>query len=550
MCAVRSHALSFVQTHDEFRKEIMWQFELLKVFQTSALYHSIYQRQAEALAIQEELLRIMSLTNISIKQQKEFTSLTSPIHEKDRQKLHACIESTISPNCVKKSESNDATVLREQGNDAFKKGKEQEAIQLYTEAVRSSKVGKIDARLYSNRSLCFLNIADFERALVDANNCILIEPNNWKAHCFRPLAIANLVKAGQKPKEMEGFGIASTCIAAHINPSCQNAIKMKTFYPNLRLKIVKNNEKITRIDTTSGKPLTTFFLTKGRYELGQFLVNNNLQILGIDDNVELVVDISLSMKQFLCKTLKIHFEEIHFVKGGVQINALEFSTFTFNKCHFSNGQETCTDFPSCKGGSGCMNPDPNGCQTKFEKLSARNSGSGSFQTGEVGHPGLTAANGGIVYLERCTLDSCGGGGALSTGKGSVLNVSNCVIVRNRQQGLEAREGGKLIAVHNDIQNNGAHGVLVGPNGTATLRHNNIARNYREGIYAIELNRDEDEILDFRPESKSCAVIEENVISYNGLCGISLDGGTFIINSNTIFENWFWGIMAKFRSYVT
>lgn len=550
-CTVRSHALSFVQSHDEFRKEILCQSEMLKVFQTSALYHSIYQRQAEALAIQEEMLRIMSLCNISVEQQKKFTSLTIPVHEKDRKKLHACIESITSPKDVQISESCDAAVLIEVGNDAFRKGKEQEAIQLYTEAIRSSKAGKIDARLYSNRSLCFLNIADFERALEDANNCLLIEPKNWKAHCFRALAIANLVKAGKKPKEMERFGIASASIAVHIKPLCKNTIDMKAFYPNLQFKIVQTSEKFTRLDTSIGESLTTFFLTKGRYDLGQFLVNNNLLFFGIDDNVELIVGISLFWRwfvnYFLRKKLKIHFERIHFVKGGTQFQALEFTTFTFNQCHFSNGQEACHGYPSCKGGSGCKNPDPNGCQKKFEEVSALQRGSGFFHIGEAGHSGITAANGGKVFLERCTLDSCGGGGALSTGKGSVLNVSNCVIVRNKQQGLEARDGGELIAVHNDIQNNGAHGVLIGPCGTAILQHNNISCNGREGIYALELNRDEDEILEFSPESKSSAVIEENVISYNGLCGISLDGGTFIINSNKIYENWFWGIMAKIRS---
>ena len=128
------------------------------------------------------------------------------------------------------------------------------------------------------------------------------------------------------------------------------------------------------------------------------------------------------------------------------------------------------------------------------------------------------------------------GSGSATGKGSVLNVSNCIILRNWQHGLEARERGKLIAINNDIQNNGVHGVLIGPSGTAILRHNNISRNNHEGIYALELNRDEDEILEFSPESKSKAVLEENVISYNGLCGISLDGGTFIINYNKIYEN--------------
>lgn len=551
-CAVQNHASSFVQSHDQFRKEILWQFEMLKIFQTSALYHSIYQRQAEALAVQDKMLHIISLSNVSVEQQKELTSLTIPVHEKDRRKLHMCIESTISPQNADISGSNDSTVLRERGNDAFRNGREQEAIQLYTEAIRSSKVGEVDARLYSNRSLCFLNITDFKRALVDADSCILIEQNNWKAHCIRALAIAYLIKAGQKPKAMEGAGIASASIAVHINPKCKNAIEMKTFYPNLNIEVVHDTENFNRgLGTTNEQSFITFLLTKGRYELGQFLVNSNVQIIGIDENVELVVDFSQCLVWFLNsffrKKLNMHFEKIHFVKGGTQFKALELTTFTFYRCRFSNGQETCDDFPSCKGGSGCKNPEPDGCRTKYEKFNANFRGSGHFHTGVVGFSGITAADGGQVFLERCILDSCGGDGALSVGKGSVLSVSNCVIINNRQSGLESREDGELIAVDNDIQNNRQHGVLIGPSGNAILRHNNISRNAREGIYAMELNRDEDEILNFRPESKSCSVIEENVISYNGLCGISLDGGTFLIHSNKIFENWFWGIMAKTRS---
>ena len=44
--------------------------------------------------------------------------------------------------------------------------------------------------------------------------------------------------------------------------------------------------------------------------------------------------------------------------------------------------------------------------------------------------------------------------------------------------------------------------------------------------------------------ENTAVIEDNVLSHNGLCGISLDGGTYLINKNKIIDNWCWGVMAK------
>lgn len=45
---------------------------------------------------------------------------------------------------------------------------------------------------------------------------------------------------------------------------------------------------------------------------------------------------------------------------------------------------------------------------------------------------------------------------------------------------------------------------------------------------------------------SCS-IRDSIICQNGMCGISLEGGSYEISGNKIFENWFWGIIAKARS---
>jgi DnaJ family protein C protein 7 len=65
--------------------------------------------------------------------------------------------------------------LREQGNQAFKQGKFQEAIDRYTEALNAlidlqlSETTKTElTKCYSNRSQCYINLNQYEEAIEDA----------------------------------------------------------------------------------------------------------------------------------------------------------------------------------------------------------------------------------------------------------------------------------------------------------------------------------------------------------------------------------------------
>ena len=60
--------------------------------------------------------------------------------------------------------------LREQGNQAFKKGNFQEAIDRYTEAINLLIDGPASdlTKCYSNRSQCYINLNQYEEAIEDA----------------------------------------------------------------------------------------------------------------------------------------------------------------------------------------------------------------------------------------------------------------------------------------------------------------------------------------------------------------------------------------------
>ena len=67
------------------------------------------------------------------------------------------------------------TEFREQGNQAFKQGKFQDAIDRYTEALNLLSEGSIVegtkselTKCYSNRSQCYINLNQYEEAIEDA----------------------------------------------------------------------------------------------------------------------------------------------------------------------------------------------------------------------------------------------------------------------------------------------------------------------------------------------------------------------------------------------
>ncbi|CAG2201873.1 STIP1 [Mytilus edulis] len=99
--------------------------------------------------------------------------------------------------------TDETEMLRMKGNEAFKDNRYHDAIQYYSEGIRFSKEDLVDVRLFSNRSLMYLKINDYENALKDAEKCIILAPTQWKAHCWKAYAMANLVKNGDLPAEFE-----------------------------------------------------------------------------------------------------------------------------------------------------------------------------------------------------------------------------------------------------------------------------------------------------------------------------------------------------------
>ncbi|CAF0902489.1 unnamed protein product, partial [Didymodactylos carnosus] len=92
--------------------------------------------------------------------------------------------------------------LREQGNQAFKEGNYMKAIDRYTEAINifdsANKENKDNiAKCYSNRSQCYINIAQYEDAVDDATKALEYTPADTKSLYRRANAFERMGKLNE-----------------------------------------------------------------------------------------------------------------------------------------------------------------------------------------------------------------------------------------------------------------------------------------------------------------------------------------------------------------
>lgn len=554
---LKGHLVTFANEMKR-KNSFFFNFEAIKVLQTTAVFHSLHQRQDKALADQEQMIRIITTVDLSETEYEELTAITIPLLQQDRLIIQNCIASVMT-------EENDTDdqqishvpmapdVLKSKGNEAFQKCKFHDALQYYTEGIRACSEGDIMCKLLSNRSQLYIRIGENEKALADANKCIKLASGHWKAYRSKAYAIAGLIDNGSLPSTMESVGLASASIATYMDKTCLLEFKMKITYPVINYKIVEKPERLRdEIMSMTDRPFITLMLRKGRYTFSEIvLTTKSVQVIGIEDGVEINTGSALCVcrppKQILAvdidieQTIHVHFENIFFVSEGPQIQIQSNSIATFYHCTFSNGNKGCDAFPKCKGDKGCINPPK--CKLSVKK--AESYPMGNYGTGEPGYPGIAASYGGLVYLESCILDRCGGGGVVSDGEGSLIEMNNCTVRNMRQMGIEARNGGAIKAMNCVIVENQFHGVAIGPQGIGYISGNTIEGNGQEGIWCGRIAEQ------FGSNSKggSKSVVFNNVISHNGLSGLSFNGGLYEVKSNKIFENWLWGVMIKSKSSI-
>jgi tetratricopeptide (TPR) repeat protein len=551
---LKRHLIKFSQKFPDYT-DVFFNEETCKILQSSGIYHSINQRQDEALSDQDQMLHVIASLNLTGDKAKELTSIQLPLFEKDRIRIQNCIAAIscedVPQNGSVRGEPVSTDQLRILGNEAYQENRMEDAIRYYSEAITASPKETIDHCLLSNRSLLYLIKKDYVNALVDAEKCIEINPCFCKGYYRKACAIAKLIKRKMIPAEMESAGFASACIAASLNKDYLLEYKMKINDHVINCKFVTEKNNLgDAIAELTGRPFTTYILQKGHYYLeGGTLVAKSVQIIGLGTGVHIDIRDGLFITPFSvhnygfelnCETnITVHFENVNFPAGCGQIIVNRNVVVTFYRCMFSNGLRGCDSYPDCTGGKGCINPI--GCR-QIDDLSML----GDVKSGKPGCAAICARLGGKVFIEKCIFERCGGGGVLCTDDGTVMEIKRSTFSKNRQMGIEARNGGRVIAVDNVIANNQTHGVAIGPRGSAILERNIIENNNNEGIWCGGSAKNDNPFFDI-PKEVSKAVIRHNIISHNGLSGILLNGGIYDLYGNKILDNWLWGIVVKSQS---
>lgn len=87
--------------------------------------------------------------------------------------------------------NNEATRMKELGNDAYKSKDYNKAINFYTKAIQANPN---DPSFYSNRALCYFNMENYEECIVECDRAINQSPEFIKAHKKKASALAYLFK--------------------------------------------------------------------------------------------------------------------------------------------------------------------------------------------------------------------------------------------------------------------------------------------------------------------------------------------------------------------
>ena len=528
---LQEHLSNFSVKHTAVAHTLLYKEETVRVFNEAGIFLSVSQEKVKAQEVQKLKLEfLVNLTNSTEDYSAKLPSyfIDIPLKDRDCKLISHCMRQPASDgdpedeaNSVQKEREEKVDELRGQGNFAVKNERYEEAINLYSSAIGLTSH---DHRLFANRALCYLKLGQPQQALDDCEKCLLLCPLFSKALQRKAWALQKLVENGSS--HLEGQKLAALALAIQNDPSLGNEKGFWEKFPRVKapFRVIDNETQLTfALMTAQG----TLLLKEGVYNLKRFVIFTDFQIVGLGKEVVLSCT-----ECCLISSAKCYFENIVFPKGSIGLACKgKESAIHLKHCQISGGSTSCEDFPECNGGEGCI-------AVSLGKPACDRTGKfglSGLRSGVCGYPGVQVFDESFALIEDCAIHDCGGGGALVAGKGSRMAVIKCEVYKNHQAGLEAREGGNLSACQNKIFNNSFHGVLIGPNaGECLITGNKIFENAREGIYACS--------------NENTIEISENDVHHNRPFGLSLDRVShLVIRDNKIFENGFWGILAKSRT---
>jgi len=127
----------------------------------------------------------------------------------------------------------EAEICKIEGNELFKRGKIQEAIDKYAQGLNKAsgsdeKSQAVKADLYANRAACYVQLYEPKKVQADCDAALAINPRHAKALLRRGLALESLEKYDAAVKDFEAALqiVPDDKMAIQALARCRNAAKM------------------------------------------------------------------------------------------------------------------------------------------------------------------------------------------------------------------------------------------------------------------------------------------------------------------------------------
>ena len=521
------HMLKFTTKNEESACILLHTGETVRLLNESAISYSVAREKVKAQEIQKKKLGYLTLLEKSPSEEtlNLLLHFNMPLKDKYYKLISHCMRERPS-NPEDSSDThriNHADQLRQEGNQAVHVKEYGKALSLYNKAI---ELNSTDYRLYSNRALCHLKLSKPKKALEDCEECLSLKPNYGKALLRKVWALDELMKGAKCQDNLKGNAVATAALAHHLDSNAGNRRFINERFTDLDYEVISSDNQLEQALRFRQAP-KTLLLREGEYNVSQFLVAGfDTHVVGLGSGAV------LNCRQvFVVENATCFFQNVRFPSGNPPLVCQGGSGIIhLSHCKISAGFSRCQDYPECNGGEGCV------AASRGKQICERTLSFGKpLKSGFTGYPGIQVKGGSTMYITLSHIHHCGGGGALVSEKGSRLFVRKCEVYSN-QNGLEAKDGGQLIATENNVYGNSTHGFLIGPDpGCCLISNNKIFENQKEGVYVAN-NKQE-----------ALVTVDGNDIHHNMAFGLSLTDCHLSISNNKIFENGFWGILCITRT---
>ena len=520
------HMLKFTTKNEESACILLHTGETVRLLNESAISYSVAREKVKAQEIQKKKLGYLTLLEKSPSEETlNLLHFNMPLKDKYYKLISHCMrERPSNPEDSSYTHRiNHADQLRQEGNQAVQVKEYGKASSLYNKAI---ELNSKDYRLYSNRALCHLKLSKPKKALDDCEECLSLKPNYGKALLRKVWALDELMKGAKCQDNLKGNAVATAALAHHLDSNSSNRSFINERFLHLNYEVICSSNQLEKA-LQFLQANKTLLLLEGEYDVSQFAVALfDTHVVGLGSGAVLNL-----REVFVVQNVTCFFQNVRFPSRNPPLVCQGASAIIhFSHCEISAGFSRCQDYPECNGGEGCV------AALRGEPTCDRTLTFGvPHKSGFTGYPGIQVKGGSTVYITRSQIHHCGGGGALVSDKGSRLFVRKCEVYSN-QNGLEARNGGQLIATENNVYGNSTHGFLIGPDpGCCLISNNKIFENHQEGAYVAN-NKQE-----------ALVTVDGNEIHHNMAFGLSLTDSHLSISNNNIFENGFWGILCTTRT---